>query len=534
LGDTHRDAKEAVPALIEALDKQKDEVLRWHVARALGSFGANAAAAVPKLTDCLTDSSGLVRAYAAYALGRIGSDSTSAIPALVTALEDSDPTVRRMVVKAIVAIKPPQDVIMPVMIETLKRSEPGAILPALQSLAEAGEPAIPLLVDAMKDPRARYWACLVLASLGPQANGALAPLVEATKDSDPGVRREALLALGEIGPEAASAVPAMVVALDDKKSAVRAAAAFALGKLGPAAKDAIGPLKKKAADQDSLLRTISVWSLARIEPSNSAFRNLAMPVLLESLASKNPRVRSAAIHALADLRTGDDRVIPALIGALKDGDTSVSNVAYRALADLGETAVSALSAALGKPETRELAALSLAHIGPKAKAAVPALVAALDDPAPHVRRVVLTALAAVGPEAGHLAAGPVAKRLDMDTDVRVRQAAAFALGQFGAQPPSVPALRKAVRTGHQNLAVTAALSLAQLDPNTDQTVRLVLPVLTAGLKADRSAVRIEAAHGLAALGQRASDAIIALNESLVDDNIDVRHAAAEALERIRR
>ena len=272
----------------------------------------------------------------------------------------------------------------------------------------------------------------------------------------------------------------------------------------------------------------------RIEPQNGSFRTLAIPVLLESLQSKNSRVRSAAIHALADLRSGDERVTPALIAALKDPDTTISHVAVSALADLGETAVPALSAALAKPESRGLAALALAHIGPKAKAAVPALVAALDDPTAHVRREVLTALAAIGPAAGRAAAAPVAKRLETDPDLRVRQSAAFALGQFGLQPPSVAALRKAARSDHQNLAVTAALSLALLDPNTDQTVRLVLPVLIAGLKAERSALRIEAAHGLAALGQRASDAILALNEALVDEDVDVRQAAADALERIRR
>jgi len=245
-------------------------------------------------------------------------------------------------------------------------------------------------------------------------------------------------------------------------------------------------------------------------------------------------VRSAAIHALADLRSGDERVIPALIAALKDTDATVSSVAVDALVDLGETAVTALSSALAKPESRGLAALALAHIGPKAQAAVPALVAALDDPTAHVRREVITALAAIGPAAGRAAAAAVAKRLETDPDVRVRQAAAFALGQFGPQPPSVPALRKAVRSEHQSLAVTAALSLAQLDPNSDKTVQLVLPVLIAGLKAERSALRIEAAHGLAALGQRASDAILALNEALVDEDVNVRQAAADALEQIRR
>jgi HEAT repeat protein len=51
------------------------------------------------------------------------------------------------------------------------------------------------------------------------------------------------------------------------------------------------------------------------------------------------------------------------------------------------------------PSVRNAAAYEIASLGPSAKAAVPALIAALDDPDPAVRFPVTVALGEIGPEA---------------------------------------------------------------------------------------------------------------------------------------
>ena len=51
------------------------------------------------------------------------------------------------------------------------------------------------------------------------------------------------------------------------------------------------------------------------------------------------------------------------------------------------------------PQSRNAAAYALSGMGPEAKAAVPALIAALDDPEPTVRFPVCIALGEIGPEA---------------------------------------------------------------------------------------------------------------------------------------
>jgi adenylate cyclase len=54
------------------------------------------------------------------------------------------------------------------------------------------------------------------------------------------------MALESIGPEAAPAVPALIQALKDREGVVRQRAAIALGVIGPAAQDALPALQEAA------------------------------------------------------------------------------------------------------------------------------------------------------------------------------------------------------------------------------------------------------------------------------------------------
>jgi HEAT repeat protein len=66
-----------------------------------------------------------------------------------------------------------------------------------ETLVRIGEPAIPALVELLKDESAtvRRWAALVLADLGPAAPSALGPLMDALADRDESVRLAAAQAL---------------------------------------------------------------------------------------------------------------------------------------------------------------------------------------------------------------------------------------------------------------------------------------------------------------------------------------------------
>ena len=97
------------------------------------------------------------------------------------------------------------------------------------------------------------------------------------------------------------------------------------------------------------------------------------------------------------------------------------------------SAVPALIAALKKDRlVRKNAALALGQIGPEARDAVPALSDALGDSEWAVRRQAALALGQIGPEARK--AIPALQKVSRDPDLLVRQAAQKALKQIGVSP----------------------------------------------------------------------------------------------------
>lgn len=91
---------------------------------------------------------------------------------------------------------------------------------ATDSLARIGMPALPALIEALKDPQAsvRDRAAHALARMGPPASQAVPALIDALEDPDWRVRRSAARALGQIGPSAEAAVPALIEVIRDPAS----------------------------------------------------------------------------------------------------------------------------------------------------------------------------------------------------------------------------------------------------------------------------------------------------------------------------
>jgi HEAT repeat protein len=532
LGDLGAGAKGAVNYLIAALGNEEAAV-RWHAARALGSIGSDAAPAVAKLTDLLTsDKNGAARAYAAFALGRIGEASKPVVPQLAQALRDPDAVVRRQAILAIRTIKPPPEQMIPLVVSVLESASPHELLPALHSLAEGGARVVPRLIEALKHPRARYWACLVLSEIGPDAKDAVPALVGLLSDTDPEVRREAIMALGAIGEGARPAIGDLAKALDDQDNAVASSAAFTLGKLGPVAKPAIGALEKVRTQPNSLSPVISNWALAKIEPENQDRRQTAVAELTQALASKEPRVRVAALHGLADLKANGPEVIAQVARLLKDADAEARATAADALASFGEPALPALMTALGDPELRGYALAGIGRIGAKAKQAVPLIASAIGDSSPDLRREALFVLAAVGPDAAP-ATPIVVKVLENDPSPEVRHAAVFALGQIGpAARMAGPALHKTLQSSELPLASVSAWALAKIGDEDDATAKKSLPLLTAALKHPNEAVRAHAAEAIGLLGRRGASALVDLQAAADDSSELVRQSVQQAIAKI--
>ena len=100
-----------------------------------------------------------------------------------------------------------------------------------------------------------------------------------------------------------------------------------------------------------------------------------------------------------------------LILALSTGSASAQNAATGSEPDARGRPLHELIADLkaDAPQVRNAAAYDIAGLGPSAKAAVPALIEALDDPDPAVRFPVTVALGEIGP--GAAAAVPKLKQM---------------------------------------------------------------------------------------------------------------------------
>jgi HEAT repeat protein len=203
------EAKDAIPVLIHEL-KSDDWHNRRDAATFLWGLGTAAREAAPALTEALHDAHPHVRWAAAGALvAALGPKADAALPALLAALKDRDNVLTRRYAPAV-----------------------------LMSLGPTARPALPALTEALRDPDAdvRRCAAAALMQLGPAPEKMLPAVTEALRGSDLAyVRRQALAALTSLGPRAKPAVPAVRAALGDPDADVRRWAEAALRRIDPEA-----------------------------------------------------------------------------------------------------------------------------------------------------------------------------------------------------------------------------------------------------------------------------------------------------------
>jgi hypothetical protein len=190
----------------------------------------------------------------------------------------------------------------------------------------------------------------------------------------------------------------------------------------PQAKDpsSLGPLLAALADEDPAAHSQASQTLRGMKSEE------VVSALLDTLRDADAEVRRQAAIALEHLRAA--RAVPALIEVLRDSDAGVRKHAAIALEHMPTPkAVPVLIKALGDQGAgvRHSAVVALEHI--RSRESVPALIEALSDPDPEVRRATAYALEKIG---DRRALEALTRTMSTDTDSRVRQAAAHALGRI--------------------------------------------------------------------------------------------------------
>jgi len=539
----------ALEPLVRALSDEEPRV-RWHAARALGLAGRGAVSAIPALVELLADDDPIAVTQAAAAIGHIRADDSRAeVPAaeaalyeaavepLVRTLVHPDPRARRAAVRALRQVSTSKRELLTMVRQQLGDADPVAVMPALHTLADMGQEAVPFLVEALKDPASRYWAEVVLAEIGPAAAAAAEPLAELAGSGEIEDRVQSILALARIGAPAKIAGPELIAALGSSDASLQYVAAYAIGQLEVAEADEL--LTKALDSDDPFLATLASWARARINPDDAELRGQAVERLQAGLGSESPAVRRAAVEGLSGLADALDApqrkdLAGTVAALLADDEPQVGLAAGAALIRLGGDSVEALRDTLARPGVRQAAMEIMAELGSAAGPALGEMIAGLEDADEGYRADAALAIAAIGPSAD-AAVEPLRKLLaDDKAEPTGRYAAAYALGRIGpAAIAAEPLLRGLADSEDELMATVAVWAALKLKPDDRTLFDAAIPKLRHALQRERELTRLEAAIALGEIGPPAASALPMLEMLAEEDPVkSVRAAAAAAVRRI--
>jgi HEAT repeat protein len=244
---------------------------------------------------------------------------------------------------------------------------------AAEAIKQTGADAVPFLIpflhkrdSAFNAAYVKVWPCL------PTLVRSRLPRAVLAKD----VRMNAVAMLREMGPAAKAAVPELAERLKDKEGSIRLHSAIALGNIGPAAQAAV-PAVKPFLRGSHTVRVYTANALWKIEHKAGE----VLPILEAGLQEENAPFRWAAAVFLGEMGAAAAEAIPLLEKAVKSADKDTASCAVQALAEISPDTVPILIDTLGDSDAgmRISACVALRKIGPKAKQAVPALRALVED-----------------------------------------------------------------------------------------------------------------------------------------------------------
>ena len=199
-----------------------------------------------------------------------------------------------------------------------------------------------------------------------------------------------------------AAAPVLAAVLQDQRRAsaeVRCLAAELLGKVGSGADATAASLIAALQDPDPHVRSVASAAV----PKANVPARVGVPALVDLLGREQNPVH---VRALSEYRNAAEPGLAVLLQILgnPEVDTETRWNAVRAIGKIGAPAaraVPALVAALQDPAAtiREHSAEALGDIGPPAAEAAQPLAAVLQDPAPRVRRDAVRSLGQIGPSA---------------------------------------------------------------------------------------------------------------------------------------
>ncbi|MDH3592932.1 MAG: HEAT repeat domain-containing protein, partial [Planctomycetota bacterium] len=365
--------------------QDEDPRRRGFAARGLKALGPQAGAAVPQLVAATRDKVAWVRVHVLDALRKTETKAQGAVDAVLRAARDPNESVR------------------------------AAACGALWELGGDAKPVLDALVRLLRDSakRIRWSAAVALRRRGTRAAPSVTALAQALSDPAEDVRLAAVEALEAMNEHAQPALNALMDALRDESTEVVIHSAAALGQIGADAERVVPAIKRLLAHDEFEVRSGAAWAIGHFR--GGAF--IAVGELRRAASDENPAVRRTALGALREMFPDDDEISAAYETAWNE------ERAWRVMRHYDgdvDRAVRELTKALQSSDetTRTVAVHDLGYLGARARPAVPALTALLQDPEMDVRRAVLRTFERVPPKD----LKPVVKSL-RDPKREVREAA---------------------------------------------------------------------------------------------------------------
>ncbi|MDA1273825.1 MAG: HEAT repeat domain-containing protein [Verrucomicrobia bacterium] len=202
----------AVPALVEALD-DSDELVRRAAITALGTLGARARDAVPKL-QAITEypPTEWEHIKAAWAWARISQDDRAPTGILIQVLETGSDSRRDEAARALGELGSQASTAVPGLVRILSHETglpPAVAIEALRKIGVATPESVEALNRIMREGRLSWsvTAAWTLAELTPSPEEALGVLTNALVERDAGMQQYAAMALSSLGEKGRPAIP---------------------------------------------------------------------------------------------------------------------------------------------------------------------------------------------------------------------------------------------------------------------------------------------------------------------------------------
>jgi len=538
-------SQEELQSLLQALH-DADPAVRSAAEAKLLKFEGTADEVIHKLIEVLQlpDDQFDLRALACKKLGNIGPPAQDAVPILLK--ESLKPAVKKLGNDAIYAARDALEKIVPDRAQLLVdaftwnyQPAPGQAAAPLddaaseeimrsiisQELLIMGDRALPAVVHGMShdNARIRRGAAFTLWRFADVTGVDFSVLERALLDSDVLVRLYAAGALFRRTHDPEKTLPVAVQALPDGERPIRLVAIETLANMGSKAAPSMTALLALLRNEqdDDKIRSRAAEALGEIKTTE------AIPDLAAAL--HDPALSRSAARALKHLIPDS---MPALIDALQDADPRVRAVTCSVFRDQYtdvHEAVPALQQLLQdeSPKIRGEAILSLGGLGAQSLPAASALLKAFDTAEPEQYRLLTNALLNIDRDSAAAAIPILQQKLARDADRQIVVWCLFRLSAVG-EPPVADLARVLSDSPVDRQFLTSEILrlFGDLGPRAHDAVPVLIELLCSK-RADE--FRTHVATTLGRIGAPAKPALESLREIAKDDNVQLAHAAREAV-----